>query len=494
MIRFEPKRARKSIAAIIFRNMTLSLGLCCLFLVSVLAGGREAERSVKKNPSPTTLAEARTRIAELERSVAELRQELKKKTEALETTQQRLAEVNPSGLGDGSEDSSAATPADSFDSQSEAYEFLNLGVKKDYIQFESHRLIDQLRSAIPPLYEPAFSPFHGYTLPAGAFRATLDNNRFINDSDFGRDEFYALAFKNVKVESEQINLNAFYGITENNTLRIIVPLKTTDVSGGVKPFRIKPMDMTVSGHSFGLGDLQIMLKHKWFDQAYRHFNLATVTGVQLPTGKHDGTFSGAQTLFLKGVPTAVSAATGGPALNLFSDDLRIPNSLQPGTGSWGLNVGVMVTRQLTWNGSRGAIHGGVLYRAMKDNGEGVTPGNELIFAASYVRPPFKTEHVSFDLTFFGRKKESERFPGLITHPGADPATGLPIMNPNGTLKMFTTPRPPFEHGTVMFISPSFILIPKSVLRLTVSPMFRIYEPLRGPSPAFRLAFGIQSIF
>ena len=71
---------------------------------------------------------------------------------------------------------------------------------------------------------------------------------------------------------------------------------------------------------------------------------------------------------------------------------------------------------------------------------------------------------------------------------------MPIMNPDGSLKMFTTPRPPFEHGTVMFLSPSIVILPKPSLRLTISPLVRVYQPNQGPSPAFRLVFGATTTF
>ncbi len=425
------------------------------------------------------LEKARGRIAELEARIAELEAALAGKEKTMPPTPPVAAvktdtdyHINPN---------------------TDDFRFLNLGVRKEYIAAERGRLIDQLHTMIPPLYEPAFSPFHGYTLPPRAFRVAIDTDRFINNHDFGRDKVYARFFDNVKVENQHVNVDFFYGLDHNHTLRLNVPFRTTDISGTGKAFRIQPMVMTMNGKGFGIGDVQFMVKRKWFDQAYKPFNFATVFGVQFPTGKHDQRFSDAQTIFMNGMAIPVSAAAGGPKVDLFSDDLRIPNSAQPGTGSWGAIFGVMGTRQLTWNRFRGALHGGALYKVMKDNGQGVRPGNELVFGVSYVRPPTRNEHFTFDITLFGRNKQSERFPGLITHPDAD-ENGMPIMNPDGSLKMFTTPRPPFEHGTVVFLSPSLVVIPKPTLRLTVSPMFRVYEPNQGPTPAFRLVFGATSTF
>ena len=425
---------------------------------------------------PSALDEARARISELQSRIAVLEAEL-------------AATKATSGSS-----SAPAKPAPDYkiDVESDQMRFLNLGVSKNYIGAERDRLLDQLHTMIPPLYEPAFSPFHGYTLPPHAFRVAVNSDRFVNNHDFGSDKFYSLFFNRVKVQNQEVDLDTFYGLTANNTLRVLVPLRSTIISGTGHPFRIQPMVMIMSGTAFGVGDVQVMLKHKWLDQGYKRFNLATVVGIQLPTGKNDTKFNDAQTLFVNGMPMAVSSSTGGPKVDLFSDDLRLNNGAQPGTGAWGALFGVMATRQLTWNRFRGALHGGALYKAMKEV-DGIRPGNELAFGVSFVRPPTASEHATFDLTLFGRNKQAELYPGVIMHPEAD-SNGMPIMNPDGSLKMFVTPRPPFEHGTVIFLSPSLVIIPKSALRLTASPLVRIHEPNEGPSPAFRLVFGATTTF
>lgn len=440
-------------------------------------------RETRKTEDSNKLEHAQSRIAELEAEVAALKAALADKKDAAPAPESKETTKLPASY--------------EVDASDQEYRFMNLGVRKNYMKAERNRLVDQIHTMIPPLYEPAFSPFHGYTLPARAFRVELNTDRFINNHDFGRDKVYARFFDNVKVENQFTNAELAYGLDENDTLRLVVPFKSTTISGTGKAFRINPMVMTMNGHGFGLGDIQLLWKRKWFDQADKHFNFATVFGVQFPTGKHDNRFNDAQTLVVNGKPMPVSASAGGPKVDLFSDDLRIPNSAQPGTGSWGFIFGMMGTRQLTWNRFRGALHGGAVYKAFKNNAEGVRPGNELVFGASFVRPPLRSEllgeHITFDLTFMGRNKQSERYPGLIMHPEAD-ANGMPLMNADGSLRMFITPRPPFEHGTVMFFSPSLVIIPKSALRLTVSPLIRIYEPNRGPSPAMRLVFGVTTTF
>lgn len=434
-------------------------------------------------PPPATLDEARARITELNARVAALEAQLA----AIASPAPPAASPAPAG----------AAADDQVDVNSDQMQFLNLGVSRSYIGAERNRLIDQLHTLIPPIYQPAFSPFHGYTLPARAFRIGVNSDLFTNNHDFGTDQFYSTFFDNVKVENEIVNVDLFYGLTNNSTLRVTVPFRSTNISGDGKAFRIQPMVMTMNGHGYGLGDLQVMVKHKWFDQAEKHFNFATVTGVQFPTGKNSTRFNDAQTLFMNGMAVPVSASSGGPKVDLFSDDERIPNDAQPGSGAWGVIVGAMGTRQLTWSGFRGALHGGAVYKAMRHTSEGVRPGNELLFGASFVLPVLPSErfgeHLAVDLSVLGRNKQAELFPGLITHPEAD-ANGMPIMNPDGSLKMFTTARPPFEHGTVIFFSPSIVIIPKSAVRLTISPMIRVHEPREGPSPAFRIVFGTTTTF
>lgn len=430
-----------------------------------------------------TPTRAAAHITQLEAKIAELERALKQKEEEIAA----LKKASPAEAPPPTENNYA------FEPQDEKFLFLNLGVKRSYLRQERSRLLDNLRTQIPPLYEPAFSPFHGYTLPQRAVRLEFRNDRFVNNGDFGRDKFYALFFDNVKVENQHVDFDLLYGLTDDTTLRINVPFRHTNISGDGAAFRIKPMRMTMHGHAFGIGDVTLFAKHKWWDQGQHFLNLATVVGLQLPTGKNDARFDDAQTIFMQGTPMPVSAAAGGPKVDLFSDDLRVPNGSQPGTGAWGLNFGLMGTRQLTWNRFRGALHAGALYKWFKNTSEGVRPGNEAIFGVSFVRPPTESEKITFDLTFFGRNKQSERFPGLVTHPEAD-SNGMPIMNPDGSLKMFTTPRPPFMHGTVLFLSPSIVIIPKAPIRITFSPLIRVYEPLQGPSPRFRLMFGISNTF
>ena len=76
----------------------------------------------------------------------------------------------------------------------------------------------------------------------------------------------------------------------------------------------------------------------------------------------------------------------------------------------------------------------------------------------------------------------------------DPATGGPIMDAAGNMMMFTTPRPDFKHGNIVFFSPSLSYLPTPGFRFTVSPSVRMYEPLQGPSPAWTLDVSVQHTF
>jgi len=455
-----------------------------LFAAMLWAGVVQAEEPGAAGPAPEAL-----RVTELEARIAELESSLQQR-------EAEIAALKNTAAPEAAAPAEAVRAADAgydFEPRESKFRFLNLGVGRSYLKVERSRLLDNLRTQIPPLYEPAFSPLHGYTLPQRATRVSLKQDRFINNKNFGRDKFYSLFFDNVKVENQHMEADVFYGLTDDTTLRVNVPFRSTNISGDGAAFRIKPMRMSMNGRAFGIGDVTIFAKHKWWDQGQHFMNLATVFGVQLPTGENDNRFNDAQTLSMMGNLMPVSAAAGGPKIDLFSDDLRVPNSAQPGTGAWGLNFGLMGTRQLTGKIFRGALHAGALYKAFADTSEGVRPGNEFIFGVSFVRPPSQSEKFTFDLTLTGRNKQSERYPGLVTHPEAD-ANGMPIMDASGNLQMFTTPRPPFKHGTILFLSPSLVFIPKGPVRITLAPLIRIYEPLQGPSPRFRLIVGLTNTF
>lgn len=375
--------------------------------------------------------------------------------------------------------------------------FLKLGDKVDYLRAERWRIIDQIEQAIPPLYEPT-RPFHGYTLPPGAWRLSLNTAWAHNKGDFGTDDFYSLFFDNVEVKTQTTELNIGYGFEafgiNDLVAQLTIPYKTQKTSGTGHPFRIEPMEMTMEGAASGLGDISLTFKKKWFDQANAGLTFSTFTGIIFPTGEDEEEFNASQTVFVNGAPMqAVSAnLPGNPAIDVFgrdAGDLFFPRVGQPGNGSWGLRLGLGLSKEF----ERSAFHAGAIYDALADN-DGIDPGDELRYGISYVFPPLDSDHVSLDLAIVGSWKGDEKFPGQIMHPERDPSTGGPKMDENGNMLMFVTDRPDFEHGNILFASPSLIFTPSPNIRFNVSPAVRIAEPEKGPSPEWTLMIGLTNSF
>jgi hypothetical protein len=372
------------------------------------------------------------------------------------------------------------------------YTFLTLGVAKDYLRAERWRAIDQIEQAIPAIYEPRL-PFHGYTLPPGARRIAVGMTVARNPGDFGTDEFYELFFDDVRIDFVKVNVDLFYGFEiggiNDLVLRLNVPYKFQRHSGTGHPFRIDPMLMTMEGSGEGIGDISVTVKKKWVDQANGPLNFSTALGVILPTAADNEQFNASQTMIVGGTPMmGVSAIVdGNPAIDIFgreAGDRHFPRIAQSGNGSWGGRFGLAVTRQF----DRGAVHAGAVFDLLADN-DGITPGNELKYGFSYVFPPAHHDRFAVDLSIFGRWKGTEKFPGMITHPERDPATGGPVMDAGGNMVMFTTARPDFEHGNATFVSPTFVLTTSPNVRLIFSPAIRVLEPSQGPSPRWQFTLG-----
>ncbi len=372
------------------------------------------------------------------------------------------------------------------------YQFLKLGQGKDYLKAERWRIIDQIEQAIPAIYEPRL-PFHGYTLPPGARRIGFGATFARNPGDFGTDDFHSLFFDNVNIDFVKVNLDVFYGFEvgplRDMVVRVNIPYKFQRHTGTGHPFRIDPMVMTMEGAGEGIGDISVTVKKKWVDQGNGPLNFATMLGVIFPTATDDEEFNASQTMFIDGTPMmGVSAVVpGNPGVDIFGrepGDLHFPRIAQPGNGSWGARIGFGVTRQF----DRGALHAGAVFDILADN-DGITPGNELKYGLSYMLPPAAHDRLTLDFSVFGRWKGDEKFPGTIMHPERDPATGGPVMDSDGNMMMFITPRPDFEHGNATFLSPSLILITSPNMRLIVSPAIRVLQPTKGPSPRWMVTLG-----
>jgi len=281
------------------------------------------------------------------------------------------------------------------------------------------------------------------------------------------------------------------------TFRINVPIWSTRSLGAVHPAGVAPINLYVEGSTTHVGDVSLFLKKKFWDQGNHWSNFAGVFGVILPTGSNSEKWDDRLIMTNPANPNGV-VAFGGEPFTRFSDDGRLPTTLQPGIGRLGLQFALMGTKQF----DRSALHAGSLVR-LNDLGAGdddIKNGNEVFYFASYVKP-IASDKFSFELAFNGKWKGDDKYPGTFTHPmTADPSGfGMPIMDvdPNTgamAVKMFTTPRPSFSGGWVAFLSPGVIVNPYSQLRFEVSTMIRLVNPDLGPAPQLMVRGGITTTF
>ena len=355
-----------------------------------------------------------------------------------------------------------------------------LGVADNYMRWERYRTIDQVNTFIPPFYQPAFVG-HGYVLPPGAWRVGLGSSFLdIGTTDFFKNGDEDLVHENHTVSRVRANLKIFRGFDYNMTLFVDVPFWTSRSLGSVHPAGVQTMDLFVEGNSQKLGDITVILKKKWRDQGNFAFNLATVTGLKLPTGANDETFD--QPMDVRMPNGQLGVAFGGGPFPRFTDDGRLPSVLQPGTGGWGALLGVMGTRQ--YPNRRMALHAGTLYSYLEGK-DGVEPGNEWRFFVSLVKPVYK-DILSLDMALNGMNKQNDSYVGMFTHP---------YPNSDGSLAgLTTTPRPSFRGGTVGFFSPSLILTPQPQVRFTLTASFRLNNPDLGPWPGHILQLGMGYTF
>ncbi|MEE9217890.1 MAG: hypothetical protein V3U98_02385 [Acidobacteriota bacterium] len=351
------------------------------------------------------------------------------------------------------------------------YRFMLLGVDEDYQKRERFRLKDQILTFIPPLYQPAFVG-HGYVLPPRTWRISTSVSSFsIDPKDFFKDGKVDFAtHENHSVDRIKLELDVFYGIDYNLTLRINIPYWISQSRGSVHPAGVQDMNLFVEGTSTELGDISIFLKKKFWDQGNFFFNFSGVAGLKLSTGSDSETFD--QPMVVEGPgSTPPSVAFGGNSFPRFSDDGRLPSVLQPGTGSMAYHLGLFATRQFMRNPS--ALHVGAL-ASFFSSSDGLDPGDQVKFFASYVKPIFH-EYVSLDATINGMYKEEDSYSGTFTHP---------VPGPDGNFSgLATTPRPAFRGGTVLFASPSIIFNPTPLTRFSLTAMFRLNEPDLGPWPS-----------
>ncbi|MFQ5776576.1 MAG: hypothetical protein ACE5IP_01050 [Terriglobia bacterium] len=374
----------------------------------------------------------------------------------------------------------ASSPPESSDKVKKEDEFLKLGVGRDYQAVERYNTVEQINTFIPPLYQPAFVG-HGFVLPPGAMRIGVSFSLFDVDSgDFFKDGHADFVHENHSVNRLRVDANIFYGLDHNMTLFVNFPYWVSRSTGSVHPAGVGVMDLFVEGNTQAFGDASVILKKKWLDQGNFLFNLATVTGLKLPNGSNHKKFDEPMVVRTP-MGTLAPAFAGGP-FTRFTDDGSLPQVLQPGTGGMGYVFGVMGTRQFLR--PRGALHGGTVLRFLKGD-DGVDPGDEVRFFGSYVKPVYR-EKVSVDFAFNGMHKGRDKYDGTFTHP---------VPNPDGTLAGFaTTLRPPFQGGTVLFLSPSLIWSVDPQIRVTATGSFRLNQPDLGPWPKTIFKVGVTYTF
>lgn len=366
------------------------------------------------------------------------------------------------------------------DFSGEEFKFLDLGVEEDYMKLERYRTIEQINTFIPPLYQPAFVG-HGYVLPPGAVRVGLKSTFLnIDPDDFFKGSASDLVHENHSIDRIRTDLQLFYGLDRNMTLFLNIPYWSSNSTGSVHPAGVQTMDLHVEANTQELGDVSLILKKKWVDQGNFRFNFATVVGVKFPTGSNSQKFD--QPMVVKQEDGTLATAFMGGPFPRFSDDGRLPQVLQPGTGDFGYTFGLMGTRQFARFPS--AFHAGILATILEGE-DGIEPGDEVRFFASYVKPLYG-ERMALDLTVNGMDKGNDKYSGTFMHP---------FPNPDGTLGgMVTTPRPSFRGGTVAFFSPSLIWTPQPQVRMTATASFRLNEPDLGPWPGSVFQFSLTYTF
>ncbi|MFQ5527574.1 MAG: hypothetical protein ACE5GX_15090 [Thermoanaerobaculia bacterium] len=367
------------------------------------------------------------------------------------------------------------------DYDSPEYDYLGLGIGRSYMKTERFRLHDQILTFIPPLYQPAFVG-HGYVLPPRTWRIAIGATDFdIETDDFFKASQPDFVHENHSIARTRVDFDLFYGLDHDMTVRVNIPYWSSQSDGSVHPAGVRNLDLFVEGTSGEVGDIQLFVKKKFWDQANRWFNFAGVLGVKLPTGANDEKFD--QPMVVRNPMGQDVVAFGGGAFPRFSNDGRLPSGLQPGTGGMGYLVGLFGTRQLT--SFSGALHAGFLARFLEE-ADGVEPGDELRFFVSFVKPVYE-DYLSFEIAVNGMDKASDSYEGTFTHPIPDPATG-------NLAGVATTPRPPFREGTIVFASPSLIFIPNPFLRVTATTMIRLNNPNLGPWPQTQFKLGTTVTF
>ncbi|MCP3902237.1 MAG: hypothetical protein GY715_01265 [Planctomycetes bacterium] len=361
---------------------------------------------------------------------------------------------------------------------------LDLGTEKgiggeDFMRFDRDQIKNQIKTFIPPLLRPAFTQ-HAFVLPPGLFSVGVSHTYGTIDGDdfFRNGNVNSAVFANSEVDRNITNLDIFYGFDLNTeylhgfTARLNIPYKNSKVSGSIHPGGVQAITAFNSASTQEVGDVGLFLKKKILDQGNGPFGLAAVGAVFFPTGKNDEKFGDNGVIRFE---TPMGTSNG--IFGRFSDDGRLPSTLQPGTGDFSFLAGLFLTRQFDSNDflGRSALHLGVTHRFMPEE-DGIDYGDTTTFFTSFVKPIYK-DYLSLDLTYVLNHHQDDSYAGQFM----DPALGL--IN-----------RPAFSGGTSGYIAPSLIFSPDPQIRMTLSTLFRIQDPDLGPAPDPVVRLGIDVTF
>lgn len=384
--------------------------------------------------------------------------------------------------------------------------YLNLGTEKgelggaDQQDFDRRQIKEQIKTFIPPLLRPAFVE-HAYVLPPNVWSVSITDRfaRVEGENDFFLNGNEDPVFRDMTVDRHFVDFDVFYGFDLNHeylhdfTFRVNVPYLDTQTTGSVAPNPIMNVENTASSQE--IGDIGLFLKKKVVDQGNFPVGLAVVGGVFLPTGNNDEKFGSDGRVNVRTPPGMIVGADMNGNINMpfqrFSDDGRLPSTLQPGTGSASYLVGAFGTRQFS-HGSlpgRSALHVGATHRLVSED-DGIDFGDTTTVFASFVKPIYR-DYLAADLTFVDFYQQRDKYSGLFTMPG----TGVDIVGmPAGSNPAVLVPRPAFAKGHSGFIAPSLIFSPDPQIRATLSGLVRVVDPDLGPAPRWVIRAGLEVTF
>jgi len=373
----------------------------------------------------------------------------------------------------------------------------------DQKEFEHKQLKEQIKTFIPPLLRPAFVE-HAYVLPPNVWSVSISDRfaRVKGKNDFSLNGKDDPVFRDMTVDRHFVDFDAFYGFDLNHqylhdfTVRLNVPYLDTQTKGSVFPVPGMPFpNVENTASSQEIGDIGLFLKKKVVDQGNFPVGLAVVGAVFLPTGNNDEKFGSNGRVNVRVPPGMIVGADMNGNINMpfqrFSDDGRLPSTLQPGTGGFSYLVGAFGTRQFSHASllGRSAFHVGATHRFVSEH-DGIDFGDTTTAFASFVKPIYR-DYLAADLTFVDFYQQRDKYKGLFTMPG----TGVDMVGmPAGSNPAILVPRPSFTHGHSGFIAPSLIFSPDPQIRATLSGLVRVITPNLGPAPRWVIRAGLEVTF